>query len=120
MGGGGGLQYNVVMPSLPYLPQFSDTTNSTPIKLHTTANPVYPRAQHHGCPPWKFKVIFTGIVGQVQVIGESRILCSDSVNLFDIWSDGHGLPSHPHSKLSAKDKVKCCTKNCCTIIIVYH
>ena len=60
-----------------------DTLDSAPVKLYTASYAVYPTAQHqHIIALGGREVTGSGIVGQVEVVGMRRPLCSNSVNLF--------------------------------------
>ena len=86
------------------LPEFSDTSHSTPIKLHTAANPIHSRSNHHAGAPFKVNVILTCIVRKVQVICKRRVFCGYCVNLLYKWRQSKMLTNFSHCNFSAENQ----------------
>ena len=84
-----------------YLSQFPDTANSTPIKLHTTADPVHTGANHHTSAAFKVNIILACIISQVQVVCEGGVLCGYCVDLLYKWSEAIMLTNLPYCNFSA-------------------
>lgn len=57
-----------VFSSRTYLPEFGDTSDGTPIKLHAAADTIDTGADHHDMRLFEAQVVFCAMVGQVQVV----------------------------------------------------
>jgi hypothetical protein len=70
------------------LTKSADGTNRAPIELDGRTNAVYTRSKNHGTLVVEVEIVLGGVVGKVEVVGESRELGSDSVDLLD---EGHDV-----------------------------
>jgi hypothetical protein len=65
------------------LAKSADGTNRAPIELNGRTNAVDTRSEDHGTLVVEVEIVLGGVVGKVEVVGESRELGSDSVDLLD-------------------------------------
>ena len=77
----------------------SDGTNSAPIELDGRTNAVDTRAQYDHTTIGEVDVVFDGVIGHVEVVGERREFGGDSINLLDEGRDAGLLTKSSDSEL---------------------
>ena len=92
--------------------QLLNATYSAPIKLHTAANTVHSRSQHHSVSWRRADVTVASVVGEVEVIGVGWPLCGDGVDLFDARSNAEILADLAHNRLGTVEEMGRCLNRC--------
>ena len=98
--------------SVTHSSQLLNTTNSTPIKLHTATDAVHSRSQHHRVSWRRADVTVASVVGEVEVVGVGWPLCGDGVDLFDARSNAEILADLAHNRLGTVEEMGRCLNRC--------
>ncbi len=84
-----------------HLPELCDAPDCTPIKLHTAADAVNARADHHDVLIVEVQVVLRAVVGQVQVVCVGGPFSRHCIDLLHHRQDGPIVTQLSHYKLCA-------------------